>query len=437
MGNARITALIILEKCRRNGAWSDALLGSVLDASNLDERDRRLATTLCYGVLQNLLLLDYIIEQCSSIPNKKIEPKVLDILRLSIFQIIFLEKIPASAAVNEGVAISKKTGFSRASSYINAVLRKVAAGNYTLPSGNTVQDLSVRYSHPQWFVEYLVDILGFESAEAYLKSDNSSVPLTVQVNTLRTTTDSVSRMLEEEKVIFHPHPFLDDCLYIDSGSVASLPSFLSGYYYVQDVAAKMSILAANPSSNDRILDVCAAPGGKTFAAAILSQSKDIVSCDLHSNKIKRIQDGINRMKLSGVTCLASDAKVFNPDFEGKFDLVIADVPCSGLGVIRKKPDIRYKDMHSFDQLNAIQLEILDNVSRYVTRGGVLLYSTCTIRMEENIDVINRFLVSHPQFSLEDFSLPGGIFSNNGQMQMWPHIHDTDGFYFAKMRNSCD
>lgn len=437
MGNARITSLTILEKCRRSNAWSDALIGSSFNNTDLDERDKRLATSLCYGVIQNQILLDYLIKQSSSLPMNRIEPKVIDILRLSIYQIVFMDRMPSAVAVSEGVELTKSLGFSRASSFVNALLRKIARGDYVLPTGNSIQDLSIRYSHPIWLVEYLVEQLGVEAAKEYLICDNTNAPIAIQINTNKIDQKSLECILNEEKVSFQQHPYLKDCLLISSGSIASLPSFRKGFYYIQDVAAKLSVCAANPQPSDRVLDVCAAPGGKTFAASILGKGSKIVSCDLHVNKLKRIQDGISRLGLEDISTFAMDARTFFPEFENSFNLVIADVPCSGLGVIRKKPDIRYKEESSLFNLPSIQYAILNNVCKYVSKGGVLIYSTCTIRREENDDIVNRFLSDHPCFQAEDFILPGNISSQNGHLQMWPHLHGTDGFYFAKMRNSCE
>lgn len=434
MGDARKAALTALEKCRRLDAWSDAVLGSVMDGEKLQGRDRGLAAALCYGVLQNRMLLDHIVAQLSSVPMGSIEPKVLDILRISIYQIAFLNRIPASAAVNEAVRLCKSYGMQRAAGYVNAVLRRAAEGKYVIPSGSDAAALSVRYSHPLWLTKMYQNRLGSEETEALLRCHNSLTPVTLQVNTLRTDTQTLLSELVAQGRNAALHPTIPDCIVLQNpGSISEIDAFQRGDFYVQDGAAKLAVLAAEPKPGQKILDVCAAPGGKSFAASILSGGAEIVSCDLHENKLKRIREGAERLGLRHLTAAAMDARAFCPEFEGAFDLVIADVPCSGLGVIRKKPDIRYKDPAPFAGLPAVQSAILENVSRYVAPGGTLLYSTCTVRREENEAVAVAFLAAHPEFAAEDFWLPGGISGENGMLQLWPHRHQTDGFFIAKMR----
>lgn len=438
MGSARLAALTALEKCRRAAAWSDAVLGSVMDEAELSARDRGLAAALCYGVLQNRLLLDHVIGRFSTMKPAKVEPKVLDILRISAYQLIFMNKIPASAAVNEAVALCKKLGYARAAGFVNAVLRKIASCGDALEiaAQDAVQRLSLRWSHPQALVEYFIDRLGEAETGQLLRCHNESVPITVQVNTLKTDAAALRARLAEEGVETAVHPCVPNCLTLHAaGSIAALKSFREGLFYVQDAAAKMSVLAALPQVGARVLDCCAAPGGKSFAAAILTQNGEILSCDLHENKLKRIRESAARLGLDGITTRAMDARSFDPALEARFDCVIADVPCSGLGVIRKKPDIRYKNMDEFSALPEIQSAIIENVSRYVVPGGTLLYSTCTVRREENEDVVSRFLAAHGEFVAEDFAPAAGVASEGGMLQLWPHRHGTDGFFIAKMRKT--
>ena len=423
-----------LEKCRRADAWSDAVLGSVMDSEQLQGRDRGLAAALCYGVLQNRMLLDYVIGNASSVPMRKIEPKVLDILRLSAYQLKFMDRIPASAAVNEGVSLCRSCGAARAAGFVNAVLRKIASSPAEFPTGTDAEALSLRYSHPKWLVEEYLKQLGAEETEALLRSQNGETPVTLQVNTLRTGTEALCAELTERGLDARLHPFVPDCVQLrHSGELSSLDAFRRGDFYVQDAAAKLAVLAAAPKIGMKILDACAAPGGKSFAAAILSGGAEILSCDLHENKLKRIRDGAERLCLQGIETAVMDGRTFHPEYEGKFDLVIADVPCSGLGVIRKKPDIRYKDQNDFTALPDIQLAILRNVSRYAAPGGTLLYSTCTVRKEENESVAETFLAENSAFAAESFTLPGVGACPSGMLQLWPQRHGTDGFFFAKMR----
>ena len=438
MPDARLAALNFLEKCRRSDAWSDAVLGSVMDSAGLDSRDRGLCTALCYGVMQNRILLDRSIAAFSSVKVNKLEPKVLDILRLSAYQLLFMDRIPVSAAVNEGVKLCKKLGYARASGLVNAVLRKISSNSGMLlefTGKSEAETISVRYSHPLPLVEYFISLLGLEETELLLRCHNGDVPIYLQINSLKTSREKLLDAFASAGIEAKAHPhLLDNVILQDPGAVTALPGFKNGEFYVQDCAAFMSVLTAEPKEGESILDVCSAPGGKSFAAAILSGDKaKIVSCDIHENKLKRIRDSAARLGLESISARCADGRVFIPEFEEAFDLVIADVPCSGLGVIRKKPDIRYKDASQFEALSSIQLDILKNVSRYVAPGGRILYSTCTVRPEENAGIVNRFLANNDSFAAEEFSLPGIGESSNGMMQLWPHRHDTDGFFIAKLR----
>jgi len=438
MPDARLAALTFLEKCRRADAWSDAVLGSVMDSHGLDGRDRGLCTAICYGVMQNRILLDHSIAEYSSVKVNKLEPKVLDILRITAYQLMFMDRIPASAAVNEAVKLSKKLGYARASGLVNAVSRKLSANKQSLlePKAKNVSErLSLKYSHPQALVDYFISILGVEECEKLLRCHNADVPAFLQVNTVKTSRESLLSRFAEKGIEADSHPYLPGCIILPSaGAVSALPGFAEGEFYVQDCAAFMALIAASPKAGERVLDVCSAPGGKSFAAYVLSGGEvDIISCDLHENKLKRIRESAERLGIDSLSTIAADGRQFKEDFEAAFDLVIADVPCSGLGVIRKKPDIRYKNTADFDVLPSIQLDILKNVSRYVRPGGRLLYSTCTVREEENARVVEAFLSDNSDYAAEDFALPGVGESEKGMLQLWPQRHGTDGFFIAKLR----
>ena len=435
MGDARRAALTALERCRRGGAWSDAVLSSVMEGEGLDARNRGLAAALCYGVMQNRTYLDWRIAAVSSLPLRKIEPKVLDILRVSAYQLYFMDRIPASAAVNEGVKLTRAMGFARAAGFVNAVLRRLASATEPEMPENTTERLSIRYSHPRPLVEALIAQLGVAETEALLCCDNAPAPAALQVNTLRTDCETLRARLAAEGLQTEKHPFLPDCLVAETvGELAALPAFREGLFYVQDTAARLAVMAAAPQRGQKILDACAAPGGKSFAAAITAGEADITACDLHENKLKRIRESAARLGLTSmISTLACDARENRPDWNGAFDLVIADVPCSGLGVIRKKPDIRWKDPEDFAALPEIQAAILKNTAHYVRVGGTLLYSTCTVRREENEDVVRAFLAETPGYAAEAFALPGGLDAPEGMLQLWPQRHGTDGFFMAKLR----
>ena len=439
MGDARKAALSALEKCRRAQAWSDAVLGSVMDAAGLEGPDRGLCAALCYGVLQNRSWLDYAVAQSSSLPLQRIEPKVLDILRLSLYQLFFLKRVPPYAAVNEGVSLCRAVKLPRAAGFVNAVLRKCAAmERMPEPGPETAlpERLSILYSHPRWLVELLSERLGPEEAEAFLRADNAVPPLALQTNTLRISPPELAKELSAEGVETELSRSCPETLFArNTGDLRRTSAFQNGKFYVQDPAAHFAVLAAAPQTGERILDLCAAPGGKSFAAAIAAEGgAELTACDLHENKLKRVREGAARLGVSLET-LAADARENRPDWNAQFDLVIADVPCSGLGVIRKKPDIRWKDPTEFNGLPAIQRAILDNAARCVRPGGRLLYATCTIRAEENELVAGAFLDAHTEFGPLDFRSPWGDASERGMLQLWPQRQGTDGFFISLMRRT--
>lgn len=436
---ARETALFILERCRRSNAFSDALLGSAVKTSELSPKDAALCTRLCYGVLQNAALCDFYIDHYSQGKASKIEPKVRDILRLSVYQILFLTKIPPHAAVSEGVELCKKSGFGRASGFVNAVLRKISAEREHLPQipkTDFYEYLSIKYSTPKELVRVLCQDLGNDFTENFLAASNSEALTSLQVNTLKITTDELLARLSENGISVKQHDYLPNCLELEgTGDIATLSEFNDGLFYVQDAAARMAVLAAAPKPGDKVLDACAAPGGKSFAAAIMMQNKgSITSCDLHDNKLSLIESGAARLGIDCIKTHVFDASHADKAFYESFDLVIADVPCSGLGVIRKKPDIRYKSAEDIMSLPKTQLAILSSVSNCVKPGGVLIYSTCTVLPRENEDIIRAFLEKDSRFSLESFTLPQPIGKvEGGMLSLYPQTHGTDGFFIAKLR----
>lgn len=436
--DAREVALRTLSACQRQGAWSDGHLKKAIREAGLDSRDGALATTLCFGVLQNQMLLDFYLDCFSKIKTVKMEEKVLLALRLGVYQMRFLDRIPVSAAVNTSVELARKYSRNpRTAALVNGVLRTIARqATLPEPEGDPVRRLSVRYSHPEWLVEALLERLGPEETEALLGEDNGRLPLYAQINPIKTDMEGLTARLKGEGVTAQPHPWLEGCLTLSgTGDLERLPSFREGLFTIQDPAARLTVLASGPEAGMRVLDVCAAPGGKSFAcAAAMGDKGEVVSCDIHDHKRILIEKGAQRLGLSCVSARTLDARSFEPGYVSAFDLVVVDVPCSGLGVIRKKPDIRYKDPGPLAGLPAVQKAILANVCRYVKPGGVLMYSTCTILERENEAVVRDFLESHPGFETEAFCLPGPVGrAGEGMCTLWPHRHGTDGFFLCKLR----
>lgn len=348
MANARETALRTLLACRRQGAWSDGYLKKAIREDGLDRRDAALATRLCFGVLQNQLRLDWYLAQFSRIPLNKLEEAVLCILRLALYQLQAMDRVPDSAAVNEAVKLARKYSRNpRSAGLVNAVLRAYLRQRNELaePEGASWEEtMSLRYSHPQWLVEAFADRLGREGTEDLLAADNQQPPTTVQVNTLREPPKQVLDSLEAQGVKGGLHPWLPGCLVLTgTGDLELLDAYQKGLFYVQDAGARLAVLAAGPKAGQRVLDCCAAPGGKSFACAIQMEDQgEIACCDIHPHKIKLLEAGRDRLGCSSLKPTLQNAAQPRPEWQESFDVVLADVPCSGLGIIRKKPDIRYK-----------------------------------------------------------------------------------------------
>ena len=434
---ARETALNALIACRKNGAWSNGVLKEYVQRDRLDSRDAGLAAHLCYGVMQNRQKLDFYLKQLLTGKLRDLHPVVRDILHLGLYQIYELDKIPESAAVNESVALAKKycPKQKNASGLVNAVLRNAVRTKGELKEPASLED---RYSHPANLVALLRSYVGEDRLEKMLAANNAAPDTVIQVNTLKITTKDLSARLEEEHVFARPHAWLADCLILsNTGSLEHLPSFKEGLFYVQDAAAKLSVLCAQlPKDQEwNVLDCCSAPGGKTFAAAIAMGGRGkITSCDIHEHKVSLIQNGAARLGFSNVTAMQQDASARVDAWVDSMDAVIADVPCSGYGIIRKKPDIREKDPDTMKDLPALQLSILRNQSKYVKKGGTLLYSTCTLVRRENEGVVEKFLKAEPDFYLEPLPLPEPFpVNDSGMLALVPGEYDTDGFFIARLR----
>lgn len=429
--------MLTLAACERQGAWSDGYLKRMLREQQLDSRDAALATRLCFGVLQNRMLIDWYLTAFCNSPLHKLDLKVLCALRVAVYQLLFLDKIPPSAAVNEAVNLTKKHCKNpRAAGMVNGILRAfLRQDKLTEPTGrDEIETLSIQYSHPRWLIEEFVSALGSDSTKALLRADNDQPPITAQVNITKATIGQVVDSLAAEGVSAEPHSWLPDCLVLaDTGNIERLQAFQNGLFYVQDCAARLAATAAGIKPGQRVLDCCAAPGGKSFAAAIdMENSGELISCDIHPHKIKLLEAGRDRLGLDVITPKLQSASEFVEEWANSFDTVITDVPCSGLGIIRKKPDIRYKEPDPLKELPKIQRSILENCSAYVKPGGMLIYATCTLLRRENEDVVLDFLGNHSEFTLETLGLEvcGG---EQSMLTFWPHIHGTDGFFIAKLR----
>ena len=432
---ARETALSALIACRKNAAWSNGILKEYIHRDHLQPRDAALASRLCYGVLQNRMKLDFYLQQLLTGKLRDLHPVIRDILHIGLYQLYEMDKIPESAIVNESVSLAKKfcSKQRNASGLVNAVMHNAVRTKGTLREPKSYVD---KYSHPQMLVDMLKEYVGKEKLEPMLKANNEIAPIVVQVNTTKTTTEALMLELSEEGISVTRHPWMADCLTLSgTGDLEKLSAFREGKFYVQDCAAKLAVLCAQIPKCSDVLDCCAAPGGKSYAAAIaMAGTGNIVSCDIHAHKIDLIESGAMRLGFMNICAQKKDASCFVPEWEGKMDVVVADVPCSGYGIIRKKPDIRYKDPKTMVDLPQLQLSILQNQARYVKPGGVLMYSTCTLLARENENVVSSFLASNSDYSLEALELPKPFPKNTtGMLTLIPGEYDTDGFFICRLR----
>jgi len=429
--DARDISASALTAFRKRNAWQDGYLRNKIRENNLSTRDAALATEIVNGVLQNMMLIDYYISHYSSVKFNKISPGILDILRMAIYQILFLDKIPDSAAVNDAVKRAKRNN-PRVAGFVNALTRKISAEKDKLPevSGDADEVLSVRYSHPLWLVRELVSFYGREDAEKILRENNSRARMCARVNTLKLSEDElVCRNEGFEKGVIE-----NSILIKGAGSLVENEDFKAGNFYIQDAASQIAAQTLSVTPGSKVLDACAAPGGKSFfMAQCMENTGEITSCDIYEHKLELIKDGAKRLGVKIIRTKLSDASVFVPEFEAAFDYVMADVPCSGIGIIRKKPDIRYKDELELRGLPALQIKILENVSRYVKRGGYILYSTCTILPRENSEIVSEFLKRNSDFEeVQEYTDIRHI-KNQCGITLLPHLGGTDGFYMCKLR----
>ncbi len=430
--NARDVAVNAITAFRKRNAWSDGFLRNEIRSAGLDSRDAALTTEIVNGVLQNLLLINYYIDFFSSIKLNKIAPGILDILQVAVYQIIFLDRIPDSAAINDAVNRAKRSN-TRAAGFVNAIARKISSQKESLPEikcNDSVGVLSVKYSHPVWLIKELLSVYGEKETEKILFHNNMKAKVSARVNTIKTSTEELLANNEN-----FSSGIIENSVYVNFlGNIEKQRAFQNGYIYIQDIASQVAAMTLSPTEGAYVLDACAAPGGKSFLMAQQMNNRGkILSCDIYEHKIKLINDTANKLGIDIIDAKLSDASVFNHIYEECFDFILADVPCSGLGIIRKKPDIRYKDGNELENLPELQLKILKNVSRYLKKGGTLLYSTCTILPRENECVVKEFLRNNAHFEeINDyFDIP--CIRNDYGITLLPHISETDGFYMCKLR----
>ena len=408
----------------RDGQYSHLVLRDVLDKYQyLSKQERAFLTRLTEGTVERMLTLDYVIDQFSKTKVKKMKPLIRELMRLSVYQIMYMDGVPDSAVCNEAVKLARKRGFSGLSGFVNGVLRSVARGWKDV----AFQNESVRYSVPEWIIDGWNADYGRDVTEKMLEAFMQSAKITVRTNTQKCTPEELKDRLSQEGVTVEAIEGISYAFALSGFDyLAGLGSFQDGWFYVQDISSMTVAHAADPKKGDYIIDVCAAPGGKSsHLAELLDGSGMVEARDLTEYKVGLIEENILRHDLHNMKAVQQDATLFDEASVEKADILICDLPCSGLGVIGRKSDIRYKmTAEKAHDLAVLQQEMLDTVWKYVKRGGKLIYSTCTIHKEENEDNVAAFLQKHPQFTLVE------------QRQIFP-MEGSDGFFVAKMIRSTD
>ena len=432
---ARETAVRLLTDVRREGSYSNILLENTLAESTLSAQDKALVTRLVYGVIERQITLDWCLSACADKPLKKLHPFVAETLRVAAYQLLYMERIPTSAAVNEAVkAVKKKQPY--AAGLANALLRNLARQKDTLFDALPADDhgLSVRYSCPEKLIAFWREAYGEERLPLLLQGINDAPPSYVRINTLAIEPEAFLAKLQAADIPFETADDLPACVRVDISALKTLGETAQTLYYPQDKASQYAIHALGAQPGERVADVCAAPGGKTFTAAQYMQNQgEIVASDLYEAKCEVIRTRAKQLGASAVRVVCRDASTAPPaQWCGTFDRVICDAPCSGFGVIRRKPEIRYKDPLSCADLPPLQRQILEEAAKLVKVGGVLQYSTCTLNPAENRAVAEWFLKTHPQFSPRPLvGLPASVMDEpTWYRTLIPSVHETDGFFIA-------
>lgn len=437
MKSARETAADILVAVEKNGAYSSFAIVDALGKSEFsDERDKKLVSSLVYCVTEHRLTVDARLSLFLTKPLSKLPPLVLALLRIGAAQLMYFDRIPARAAVNESVGIAKKRGFSYASGMINAVLRRVAAYDAQVADAPTDSiSVSEKYSFPEEITSLFVSQFGMEKTEDIFKAFEGKRPVYIRVNTLKTDANGLFEILKEEGVAVR-FTSLDNCLEVDDfGDISKLDSFNKGLFHVQDMSSQLcsAVLGAKPG--DTVIDCCSAPGGKAFTSAqLMNNTGRLIACDIHRHKTRLIEKTANRLGITCIETVCSDASKLPDVFSGA-DKVLCDVPCSGFGVIGRKPEIKYKPLSEIAELPVIQRAILERGAALVKNGGRLVYSTCTLNNAENADVCNAFLMSHPEFAISGDAVYKNNAGDDGYVTVLPTENGGDGFFVACFERS--
>lgn len=441
--NEREIVLEVLLEITEHGMYSHIVLRDVLNKYQyLEKKERSFITRVTEGTLEHMMEIDYILDQFSKVKVKKMKPVIRNIMRSAVYQMKYMDSVPVSAACNEAVKLAVRKGFGSLRGFVNGVLRNVARNldQIEYPT-EPLQRLSIQYSMPEWILNLWLKAYDSDIVEQMLQAFQRETPLTIRCNLRMGTPKQLKEHLEAEGVTVKVHPYLEYAFHISGFDyLGDLESFQNGEFSVQDISSMLVSELADPKEGDYVIDVCAAPGGKSLhMAEKLNGSGHVEARDLTEYKVSLIQENIERTGLSNVEAVQQDALIFDEASVGKADIVLADLPCSGLGVLAKKTDLKYKaTKEGADSLAKLQREMLKNVQAYVKDEGKLVYSTCTINPAENMDNVHWFLNQYPEFELID--IHGSLceelqkdVKENGCIQLLPGVHQSDGFFLACMK----
>ncbi|MBQ3136116.1 MAG: 16S rRNA (cytosine(967)-C(5))-methyltransferase RsmB [Clostridia bacterium] len=435
MINTRKVAFEALTKIEKDSAFSNITLDAFLNKYQLDSRDKSFVSALFYGVIERKITLDYNLSLYLQKPISKLKPEAIIIFRIGAYQLLYMDKIPSSAAVNESVKLAKKY-CAYASGLINAVLRKVDKNGLCLPdTDDAAYNLSVKYSCNKWLCEKWIKEYGYENTVGILSAASGSPDIFIRVNTTKINEDNLIKALAEEGVCGEK-TYIENALRItlNGNDIEKLTTYKKGYFHVQDLASQICVKALDAKEGETVFDLCSAPGGKAYTAAEYMKNKGKILCfDKYESRVKLINDGAARLGLNIISGSVSDALVYREEL-GTADRVLCDVPCSGTGIIRRKPEIKYKSYEEVDTLPNIQYAILKNGSKYVKEGGRLIYSTCALSKKENENVCEKFLKENADF-IKVSALPE--ISEKAFITLMPHINSSDGFFIACFERKSD
>ena len=434
-GNVRDAALTILMAVEKQQAYSNLLLHQTIEKYNIEPKDRALLTELTYGTLQHKMTLDYYLKPFI---KGKLDDWVRQLLRLSLYQIHYLSRIPDHAAVNEAVNIAKRRGHKGISGVVNGILRSILREGVSSTESivDDVERLSIETSHPLWMVKRFISEYGFETTKKMLEENNEAPVTTLRVNLFKRTVEQVMHLMTQEGYVVAQSEVIPECIYLFNGQAAKTTAFQKGFVTIQDESSMIPAYALQPEPGMIVLDMCSAPGGKTtHIAEKMKNTGKLVAMDIHQHKLKLVKENAERLGFSFIETVEKDGRKASELFpEQTFDRILVDAPCSGLGVMKRKPDIKYtKNEKDFDSLKPIQLKLLDEAYKLLKPNGLMVYSTCTVDKEENEGTAKLFLENHPDMQLKSFP---DVVKNikqqeeDGMLQLFPQDLRSDGFFVA-------